>query len=269
MSGATAPDPVRRLYEATPFPSLGDVETREAGLRSMLANCFGVDPASLQGATLLDAGCGTGEYSAAWRRIVGERGRVVGLDLSMSSLVRARRLGEGHGQWVEGSVLAPPVRGPFDVVWSSGVLHHTGRPHEGARALSALVRPGGHLIVGLYHPWGRWRLRWARASLRMLHRSGTKAYREGARAWLRAFRPDWTSQAMEAHVIDQFEHVRESHHTVRELRGWMDAASWEWLGVSPLVTRRGKPGWLRALRADATLGRVEGYMFRVAWRRRG
>ncbi len=268
MSEATAPDPVRRLYEATPFPALGDVAARESGLRSMLASCFGVDPGTLRGASLLDAGCGTGEYAAAWRGIVGEGGRVVGLDLSIPSLSAARRLAEGRGAWIEGSVLTPPVRGPFDAVWSSGVLHHTGHPLEGARALSTLVRPGGLLLVGLYHPWGRWRLRLARALLRVRHRPATEAYREGARAWLRRFRPDWTSLGLEAHVIDQFEHVQESHHTVRELRGWMDAASWEWLGVSPLVTRRGKPGWLRALRADASLGRVEGYMFRVAWRRR-
>jgi trans-aconitate methyltransferase len=43
----------------------------------------------------------------------------------------------------------------FDVVICQGVLHHIPDHVTSINKLNALVRPGGKLIVGLYHPWGK------------------------------------------------------------------------------------------------------------------
>jgi 2-polyprenyl-6-hydroxyphenyl methylase/3-demethylubiquinone-9 3-methyltransferase len=44
-----------------------------------------------------------------------------------------------------------PQGGPYDVVHSWGVLHHTGDMNAALRNAARLVKPGGHLILALYN----------------------------------------------------------------------------------------------------------------------
>ena len=46
-----------------------------------------------------------------------------------------------------------PVKeaGGFDIVHSWGALHHTGAMNEGILRAASLVRPGGHLVIGIYN----------------------------------------------------------------------------------------------------------------------
>ncbi len=43
-----------------------------------------------------------------------------------------------------------PVAGPFDLVWSYGVLHHTGDTYGAFRNVARLVKPGGRIFMMLY-----------------------------------------------------------------------------------------------------------------------
>ena len=43
----------------------------------------------------------------------------------------------------------------FDMVISNGVLHHTSDPFLAFETISRLVKPGGYILVGLYHRYGR------------------------------------------------------------------------------------------------------------------
>ncbi len=45
--------------------------------------------------------------------------------------------------------------GEFDLVISNGVLHHTSNPWLAFETISRLVKPGGYVLVGLYHRYGR------------------------------------------------------------------------------------------------------------------
>jgi 2-polyprenyl-6-hydroxyphenyl methylase/3-demethylubiquinone-9 3-methyltransferase len=47
--------------------------------------------------------------------------------------------------------LAAETSGAFDVVYSWGVLHHTGAMHEALRRATQAVAPGGHFAFALYH----------------------------------------------------------------------------------------------------------------------
>lgn len=108
----------------------------------------------LRGLALLDAGCGNGELT----RAMADYGlHVVGMDLSRSvDAARERLLAAGGAaadrvEYVQGDVLHPPFRtASFDIVHSSGVLHHTPSTEDAFRAIAPLVVPGGRLYVQLY-----------------------------------------------------------------------------------------------------------------------
>ena len=129
---------------------------------------LGVDV--LEGRTFLDIGCGSGLFSLAARRL---GARVHSFDYDPYSVACAlelrRRLGEGEKSpaWrIEaGSALDEEYLrglGLFDVVYSWGVLHHTGRMWEGLELAGRAVRPGGQLYIALYNDQGSQTVRWRR-----------------------------------------------------------------------------------------------------------
>jgi SAM-dependent methyltransferase len=56
--------------------------------------------------------------------------------------------------------------GAFDVVCSSGVLHHTSGPRSSFARLARLARPGGTIVVGVYNTFARVPLRLRRLAAR-------------------------------------------------------------------------------------------------------
>lgn len=95
---------------------------------------------------LLDIGCGTGTFA---RRLASRATCVDAVDLSPRMIATARAAGSQPSNitWIEGDVLALDLDiGAYDAVAAISSLHHL--PLEPAlERLSALVRPGGALIV--------------------------------------------------------------------------------------------------------------------------
>ena len=110
----------------------------------------------------------------------------------------------------------------FDVILCLGVLHHTRDAFAGYRMLLPLLKPGGHIVIGLYNRWGRLptdlrrqffrasggRLKWIDPVLR-----GGSLSAEQRRAWF----------------ADQYCHPHESKHTVGEVLRWFDRAGVEFV----------------------------------------
>ncbi|MDZ7732820.1 MAG: methyltransferase domain-containing protein [Acidimicrobiia bacterium] len=105
-----------------------------------------------EGSRVLDLGSGGGFDCFVAARIVGDRGHVVGVDMTPAMLERARRLAESLGltnvEFREGILEELPVEdGSADVVISNGVLNLVAdKPRVFAEAFRAL-RPGGVLQV--------------------------------------------------------------------------------------------------------------------------
>ena len=142
----------------------GRVAEAEASLRRLLA----LDgPRPLEGVRFLDAGCGSGLFSlAAWR--LGADVTAFDFDPESAACCRElrRRFGEGDRRWrVEvGSVLDADFLaslGHFDVVYSWGVLHHTGAMWPAVEAAAGRAGPGGRFVVALYNDQGRLSELWA------------------------------------------------------------------------------------------------------------
>lgn len=120
----------------------------------------------LKGKRLVDLGCGSGLHSLAALRLGADE--VVALDIDPASIATTRQLLEKHAagaRWSaqETSVfdLGPDRIGRFDVVYSWGVLHHTGDLRRALRVAAALVAPGGQFIFALYYRT-RWCWFWKR-----------------------------------------------------------------------------------------------------------
>ncbi len=99
---------------------------------------------------LLDLGTGLGTAAIA----AADRGfSVVATDVSPRALDLAReRAGERAILWVLDDVLETRLRGSFDVVLDRGLFHTLPRDRQAAyvAAVSALVRPGGHLVLKVH-----------------------------------------------------------------------------------------------------------------------
>lgn len=122
--------------------------------RKHLLDFLGLD--TLAGKTFLDIGCGSGLHSlAAWRA---GAARVVSFDYDADSVATTRRLREHAGapaNWEvsQGSVLDDALMASLpqcDIVYSWGVLHHTGDQWKAIRNAAGRVAPGGLFYIALY-----------------------------------------------------------------------------------------------------------------------
>jgi SAM-dependent methyltransferase len=103
----------------------------------------------LAGLTVLDAGCGMGRHA---HHLLKSGARVVGLDASLAVEVAAANNRGPEAIFVQGDLLRPPVaRDAFDLVCCLGVLHHIEDTSRGLSALVSVARPGGRVLVFLYH----------------------------------------------------------------------------------------------------------------------
>lgn len=104
------------------------------------------------GKDLLEIGCGLGTDLIQFAR---GGANVTGLDLSIESVALAKRrfeLFETSGRFLNGDAENLPFPdNSFDVVYSFGVLHHTPRIERAFQEVHRILRPGGQIVVMLYH----------------------------------------------------------------------------------------------------------------------
>jgi 2-polyprenyl-6-hydroxyphenyl methylase/3-demethylubiquinone-9 3-methyltransferase len=109
----------------------------------------------LAGKSFLDIGSGSGLSSLA--AIRAGASSVTALDIDPNSVATTQATltrFAGDAQWTarQESVfeLSPERTGTFDVVYSWGVLHHTGDMWRAIRAAASLVKPGGRFVLAIY-----------------------------------------------------------------------------------------------------------------------
>ncbi len=181
-----------------------------AGLSRLLSG------GELKGASFFDIGCGSGLSMLAAERL--GAAKVSGVDIDPHSVRTAEALLQARmpgGGWTvrEKSVfeLDPERDGRHDVVYSWGVLHHTGDVWPAIKKAAALVRPGGYLALALYRRtplcgfWTREKRFYSKASTRVagavrllyktLYIAGLAATARNPLTYVRAYRSnrgmDW------------------------------------------------------------------------------
>ena len=130
---------------------IGDPEIAEAtkGLLKLL------QPTDLAGRTFLDIGCGSGLHALAASRLGVARIMAVDIDPvsveTTKAVLSSRDLSvPWRAEQISVFDLDPARLGTFDVVYSWGVLHHTGHLQQAIERAAAMVAPGGLLALALY-----------------------------------------------------------------------------------------------------------------------
>lgn len=246
-------DPVRRQYEAYPYPERDPAEERKRLIEGSPSHPVEIDHFLFSGRRdwsrpfrALVAGGGTGDGLIMLAQKLADMGcpaEITYLDLSAASRAVAEARARGRGltaiRFLTGDLLEAPDLGAFDYIDCCGVLHHLPDPDAGFRALERALAPGGGIGLMVYAPHGRTgvyplqaafgrlfggdppgeQVRLARAALAALPETN----------WFRRNGLLGDHRGSDAGLYDLLLHSRDRPYTVAELAGALERA-----GLAPL-----------------------------------
>lgn len=155
---------VRDFYETHPYPppieDLNDYRRRWRGKKRRRVDFHLLWPKQpfREDHTILIAGCGTSQaakYAMRW-----PKAKVIGIDFSAKSIEHTHKLKQKYSLAnLEAHQLSLEEVGKlgaeYDLIVSTGVLHHLPDPDAGLAALSACLAPAGAMHLMVYAPYGR------------------------------------------------------------------------------------------------------------------
>lgn len=231
-----ADDLVARQYERWPYPGKVDdlskvpFDSPDVRYRDVerLYWMYWPDRECRDDLDILVAGCGT--MAAAALAYLYPRSRVVGIDVSRTSLEHERRLKERHALTNLSLHLlrvedAASLGMSFDYIACHGVLHHLDEPVAGLRALGGVLRPHGVVSIMVYGRYGRAPVYAFQELFRLLGLGQAEADVQmvkealsflGPRHALRRYLELATDLHSEAGLVDTFLHARDRPFSVAE-----------------------------------------------------
>jgi SAM-dependent methyltransferase len=192
---------------------------------------------------ILIAGCGTNQ--AAIFAFTNPGARVVAIDVSQPSLDHQQYLKEKHGLWNLELHLLPieevsALGLDFDLIVSTGVLHHLADPQAGMEALASRLRKDGVLGIMLYAKYGRIGIDILESVFRDLGLSQDEASVQIVKETISLLSADHPAQsylkiardlqASDAGLVDTFLHGRQRAYTVDECIDLATSAGLEFQG---------------------------------------
>lgn len=209
---------VKAFYEETPFPNYDDFDSVASLAQKARQGVFArmLDQQIPPGTRIIECGCGTGQLS----NFLSVASRpVFATDMCMNSLRLGQQFARKHElsrvRFVQMNLMRPAFKpGSFPLVISNGVLMTTPDPFRAFQSIARLVEPGGYILIGLYHRYGRLATDLRRAIFRL---SGDRFLFLDPH--LR--NPDLSEAKRRAWFEDQYKHPREVKHTIGQAMAWL------------------------------------------------
>lgn len=249
------PKPKNNQFPEESFKKLQEKTKRSFGFEWQKWNRFGWDDSvplkvtrdifdykvlatkhELQGKLVLDAGCGNGRYTKIAREYGGE---VVGIDLSQAIDEAFENFkGDPKAHFVQGDLFKLPFKKEtFDFIFSNGVLMHTGDAKKAFISIASRLNNKGIITVHLYHKgniiyeFNDWWLReiTTRLPFRVIY-SFSKGLAQVAKILPKNFvlyglNAFFRIEPHEHYVFDWYTAPIATHHTYREVYGWLKEAN--------------------------------------------
>lgn len=221
---------VQKFYDRTPFPNYDSTDDIASLLRKSREGVYArqLDEQIPFGARVLEFGCGTGQLS----NFLGIAYRTVfGADMSIESLRLGQEFKQTHGienvQFCQMNVLAPGFKpSSMDIVISNGMLPAMHDPFLAFERLTTLVKPGGYIVLGLYHKYAR-----LATDLRRLIFDLTG---DRFKFLDQRLRDQNVGQAKKkAWFLDQYKHPQELKHTIGIVLEWFRKKDIEFIKSIP------------------------------------
>ncbi|MCH2546196.1 MAG: methyltransferase domain-containing protein [Alphaproteobacteria bacterium] len=194
---------------------------------------------------VLIAGCGTGHQPLQHAQIF-KGHKITAVDLSLASLAYAQRKKHTLAPKAEVSFAQADILRlgeafepeSFDIIASSGVLHHMADPMAGWRVITKLLKPHGLMKIGLYSQHARKVVTQLREKIAADNIPSTPEGIRTLRQYIKA-RPDsaeyaWVTVLFDFYTLsdcrDLLFHVQEHQFTIPKIKAAIDELGLEFLG---------------------------------------
>lgn len=217
------------FYNDVQFPNYDDFDDYASLYDKGAKNIFTkrLDEELGYGTKVLELGCGTGQLSLFLSRCNRE---IYAVDISNGSLKLGENFRKKHH--IENTFFMKMdvfdlkfKSNTFDCVVTNGVLHHTKDAEEAFKCLVDVTKPGGVIIIGLYHKYGR--------LITMFKQKLAKFIGDKVAYLDQTSRNIKSKDKRKAWVKDQFMNPHETLHSPNEVLNWFEKNNVEFLNLIP------------------------------------
>lgn len=189
------------------------------------------------GKKILEVGSGTSQLSQYFA--LGTNNKVVAFDATFTSLELGSNFSIKNNiknvTFVNGDIFEDIFNHEyFDLVWCSGVLHHTKDPKAGFDQIIKYLKINGYIIIGLYNTYGRLFTKIRQLIYKIIPKYIRRVFIMNFDPYLRSLKDDDKNRLkINSWIRDQYEHPHESTHTIDEVMRWFEKQNVNFIGSIP------------------------------------
>ena len=225
------------FYDVVKFPNYDDCEDYASLYDKGIKNLFTkrIDQELSYGTNTLELGCGTGQLSLFLAR--GNR-NIFSVDISNGSLILGEKFRIENDiknvYFMKMDVFDLKFKkNYFDFTISNGVLHHTKDARKAFNSLVEVTKPGGLIVIGLYHKYGRFFTKVKQKLARLLGKNIFFLDQTSLKIKSKDKRNAW--------VTDQFLNPHETLHLPSQTMQWFKEEGVEFVNLIPHSDDISKP----------------------------
>ena len=234
---------VTGMYNQIPYPEYGNTALTDEYVKRKefidhVLGYNGTFDKVYKGKNVLEGGCGTGRESMY---IASKEANLTAVDITEKSLNIAKEQSQKYNfknkiSFNKASVLDLPYKNcTFDIVLSSGVIHHTANPSGAFSELVRVLKNDGILIIYVYNNYAHFFSNIRRSIVNSIAGSDVhKRVKIAKKIFSR-----YTMKQTLATTYDEFGHPHKSEHSIREVLKWFENNNIEYTSVYPKLGFKG------------------------------